>query len=103
MQVRRMALGSHPSVSHAFHHTYVTPGTCQPPHASLSSLQSRPMASAATASQPQGASKDARDMSGLAKTIWGQQVHLLRCTYMQNAFQLLAWDQDPLGHRCHVP
>jgi hypothetical protein len=38
------------------------------------------MASAATASQPQGAAVDARDLSGLAKTIWGQQVHLVPYT-----------------------
>jgi glycine/D-amino acid oxidase-like deaminating enzyme/nitrite reductase/ring-hydroxylating ferredoxin subunit len=40
---------------------------------SFGAAMSRPMASAATASQPQGAAVDARDLSGLAKTIWGQQ------------------------------
>lgn len=36
--------------------------------------QSRTMASAATATQPQGAPTDARHLSGLAKTPWGQHV-----------------------------
>lgn len=37
------------------------------------------MASAATATQPQGAASNAYDLPGLAKNPWGQQVRNIRC------------------------